>query len=150
MLSDNLIQLRRKSGLSQEQLADKIGVSRQAISKWECGQSTPELEKLMAMSELFNVSLDELTKGPSESPAKDTSAESSETKEFTSAKIVGIVLSILGAVLLIIAGILLISSPETATQINNSSMITINGTGIFLTLSVIPLVVGVILILKKK
>ena len=50
MLAENLYALRRKSGLSQEQLAEKIGVSRQAVSKWEGGQSTPELEKLKALS----------------------------------------------------------------------------------------------------
>ena len=46
MLSENIYALRRKSGLSQEQLAERIGVSRQAVSKWESGASTPELEKL--------------------------------------------------------------------------------------------------------
>lgn len=148
MLSDNLIQLRRKSGLSQEQLAEKIGVSRQAISKWECGQSTPDLDKLMLLSELFNVSLDELTKGEEGEKLKVVAEK--QDKEFTPAKIVGILMSILGAVLLIIAGILIISSPETTNQINNSSMITINGTGIMLMFSVLPLVLGVILIMKKK
>ena len=51
MLSENIYALRRKNGLSQEQLAERIGVSRQAISKWETGLSTPELEKLKALSE---------------------------------------------------------------------------------------------------
>ena len=49
MLSERIYQFRRNSGLSQEQLAEKIGVSRQAISKWESGISTPELEKLLAL-----------------------------------------------------------------------------------------------------
>ena len=53
MLSERIYEFRRKSGLSQEQLAEKIGVSRQAISKWESGTSTPELEKLLALSECF-------------------------------------------------------------------------------------------------
>ena len=61
MLSENIYTLRRKSGLSQEQLAEKLGVSRQAISKWEGGLSTPELDKLRALSECFHVSIDELT-----------------------------------------------------------------------------------------
>ena len=51
MLSERIYKFRRKSGLSQEQLAEKIGVSRQAISKWESGTSTPELEKLLALSD---------------------------------------------------------------------------------------------------
>ena len=61
MLSEKIYTLRRKSGLSQEQLAEKIGVSRQAISKWEGGLSTPELDKLKALSECFQISIDELT-----------------------------------------------------------------------------------------
>ena len=61
MLSEKIYTLRRKSGLSQEQLAEKIGVSRQSISKWEGGLSTPELDKLRALSEFFHVSIDELT-----------------------------------------------------------------------------------------
>lgn len=61
MLSENIYALRRKSGLSQEQLAEKIGVSRQAISKWEGGLSVPELDKLRALSEYFHVTIDELT-----------------------------------------------------------------------------------------
>ena len=61
MFSQNLQKLRAEKNISQEQLADKIGVSRQSISAWESGKSSPELEKLIALSELFEISLDELT-----------------------------------------------------------------------------------------
>ena len=64
MLSEKIYALRRKNGLSQEQLAEKIGVSRQAISKWEGGLSTPELDKLKALSECFQVTIDELLLHP--------------------------------------------------------------------------------------
>ncbi len=57
MLSEKIYALRRKSGLSQEQLAEQIGVSRQVISKWEGGLSTPELDKLKAMSESSMITL---------------------------------------------------------------------------------------------
>ncbi len=63
MLSQKIYALRRKSGLSQERLAEQIGVSRQAISKWEGGLSTPELDKLKALSEYFNITVDELVGG---------------------------------------------------------------------------------------
>lgn len=59
-LSHNIIQLRKAMGLSQEQLAEQLEVSRQSISKWETGQSVPELEKLMALSRIFGVSTDAL------------------------------------------------------------------------------------------
>lgn len=58
-----LTALRRKAGLSQEQLALQMEVSRQAVGKWEAGQSMPELDKLVALSDLFGVSLDELVRG---------------------------------------------------------------------------------------
>ena len=54
--------LRKEKGMSQENLAETIGVSRQAVSKWESGQSYPEMDKLIALSELFNVSMDNLVK----------------------------------------------------------------------------------------
>ena len=58
--SEKLFELRKKSGLSQEELADKINVSRQTISKWEMNQSSPEMDKLVNLSEIFNISIDEL------------------------------------------------------------------------------------------
>ena len=61
--SDNLIKLRKKEGLSQEELANKLDVSRQTISKWEAGQTTPELEKLRNLAKLFNISVDDFNKG---------------------------------------------------------------------------------------
>ena len=74
MLSEKIYTLRRKSGLSQEQLAEKIGVSRQAISKWEGGLSTPELDKLKALSAFFQISIDELT-GEQEAIGSSAGAE---------------------------------------------------------------------------
>lgn len=58
-----LYELRKKHGISQEELADKLNVSRQTISKWELGESTPDMEKLRGLSDYFDVSLDELVMG---------------------------------------------------------------------------------------
>lgn len=58
--SEKLYELRKKESLSQEELAEKVGVSRQTISKWEMGQSSPEMEKLVNLSKIFDISLDEL------------------------------------------------------------------------------------------
>lgn len=55
-----LKEIRRAEGLSQEQLADKIGVSRQAITKWETGKGLPDMENMMILSEIFKTTLDEL------------------------------------------------------------------------------------------
>ena len=59
-LSDNLRQIRKENNLSQEQLAEKLGVSRQAVSKWESGQSYPEMDKVLLICKLFNYNIDEL------------------------------------------------------------------------------------------
>ena len=63
-LGQNICRLRTERGLSQGDLADALEVSRQSISKWETDASVPELEKLLRLSELFHITLDELVKGP--------------------------------------------------------------------------------------
>lgn len=74
IFADKLIQLRKKSGWSQEELAEQMGVSRQSISKWEGAQSIPDLEKIIRLAKLFSVStdyllLDELGEPEDEAPA---------------------------------------------------------------------------------
>lgn len=59
-LSDNLKSIRKEHNLSQEQLAEKLGVSRQAVSKWESDQSYPEMDKVLLICKLFNYNIDEL------------------------------------------------------------------------------------------
>lgn len=61
--SERLLALRKRAGFSQEKLAEACGVSRQAVSKWEAGQSQPDMEKLAILGKLFGVSLDELVSG---------------------------------------------------------------------------------------
>ena len=60
MLKDNLVSLRKFHGMTQEDLADKVGVTRQAVAKWESGESVPDLEKSRLLAEAFGVSLDDL------------------------------------------------------------------------------------------
>lgn len=62
-MADRIQYLRKAKGFSQEELADKVGVSRQAVSKWESEQSTPDIEKIIIMSELFEVTTDYILKG---------------------------------------------------------------------------------------
>lgn len=59
-LSDNLKRIRKENNLSQEQLADKLGVSRQSVSKWESGQAYPEMDKVLQLCQLFSLNIDEL------------------------------------------------------------------------------------------
>ena len=60
---DNLLQARQQRNMTQEQLAMLIGVSRQSVAKWESGQTTPEVDKLVKMADLFGCSLDEFVTG---------------------------------------------------------------------------------------
>lgn len=66
MFKDNLIQLRKYNRLTQEELAEKVGVTRQAIAKWEAGETMPDLEKSRLLAEAFEVSLDDLANFESE------------------------------------------------------------------------------------
>lgn len=65
-LSEKIMSLRKKSGWSQEELAERLNVSRQSVSKWELGECSPDIEKILRMSELWNVSTDYLLKEETE------------------------------------------------------------------------------------
>ncbi|MCH5348173.1 MAG: helix-turn-helix transcriptional regulator [Oscillospiraceae bacterium] len=60
MISMNLISLRKKNNLTQEDVAEKIGVSRQAVAKWEKGESVPDMYNCIALAKLFDVTIDDL------------------------------------------------------------------------------------------
>ena len=60
MFKDNMLQLRKLHNLTQEDVAEKVGVSRQAVTKWESGETMPDLEKSRLLAETFGVSLDDL------------------------------------------------------------------------------------------
>ena len=62
IFADKLIELRKRSGMSQEELAEKLGVSRQSVSKWEGAQSTPDLNRILEISKIFDVTTDYLLK----------------------------------------------------------------------------------------
>lgn len=149
MLSEKIYTLRRKRGLTQEQPAEKIGVSRQAISKWEGGLSTPELDKLKALSEYFQVTMDELicdqTLYAISAEVKQEGASATDSRSK-----IGIILCLTGAFCLVLFGILMILNPSAAGQVSESSIITLNGTGILITLFVLFMILGIYMIFKKK
>ena len=62
-IADRIQILRKSRGISQEELAEKMGVSRQAVSKWESEQSSPDIDKIVLLSEYFDVTTDYLLKG---------------------------------------------------------------------------------------
>ena len=99
-LAEKIQKLRKQKGLSQEQLADKLGISRQSISKWEADQASPEIDKIVKLSEIFEVSTDYLLKDKSEQKS-ELIVESYQRKQDIKMK-VGITLFLIS-----IAGIML-------------------------------------------
>lgn len=77
--SEKLKEIRKNEGLSQEQLAEKIGVSRQAITKWETGKGLPDIENMVIIAEIFKTTLDELLRDSAAKQEKKTPVFVSET-----------------------------------------------------------------------
>lgn len=150
MLSERIYQLRRARGLSQEQLAERLGVSRQTVSKWETGISTPELEKLMALCDCFDLTLDELVAEDAPRASQEPPGSSAPRTDGGAPSRIGVVLCLVGAVCLILAGIAAIVRPDAAEQLNAASTITLNGSGILLLACVLAMAAGLFLILRKK
>jgi transcriptional regulator with XRE-family HTH domain len=108
-LYENLQRLRKGKGLSQEALAEMLGVSRQAISKWESGQSYPEMEKLITLSDFFGVTVDSLLKDDDGKESNVTAfseaaflgeSDFMKTEKKPSAMIIGIVCVVVCVVIL--------------------------------------------------
>ncbi len=124
ILADKIIENRKKHGWSQEELADKLGVSRQSVSKWEGAQAVPDMKKIVMMSEIFGVSTDYLLRDdieiadPNETAPVDRGLEDAvrsvsmeeasaflEHNERAASRIsTGVMMCILSPVLLIVAG----------------------------------------------
>ena len=77
---ENLQNIRKKNHMSQEDLAELLGVSRQAVSKWELGEGYPEVDKLLILSQKLNVSLDSLLGNETSEPASDNSKGSDSSR----------------------------------------------------------------------
>ena len=80
-LSEKIILLRKRNGWSQEELAERLHVSRQSVSKWESAQSVPELDKILQLSSLFGVTTDDLLKEDAEPTAAGFAAEALHTPQ---------------------------------------------------------------------
>ena len=111
-LGPRIAQLRLDLGFSQEALASELCVSRQAVSRWECGETLPDTENLIALAELFGVTLDELVKGsvpasvPEPVAAPEPSPAAAQTQRPLWLKRVGISLIFAGIALIFIGSIL--------------------------------------------
>ena len=82
-LADRLLDLRRKAGYSQEQLADLLGVSRQAISKWEGAQGRPEVDNVVKLAQIYRVSTDFILTGSASVPSVCETPSASAPRELS-------------------------------------------------------------------
>lgn len=151
MLSENIKTARKSKGLSQEELAVKLNVVRQTISKWEQGKAVPETDTLISISKYFDVSLDYLMKEENSISENAVSLEVHQTEATNKRekRILGIATCIIGVVLLIAWGIVSVFMPSASEQIGTSSMITIDGNGIFLLICLVAIIAGAVLLLKS-
>jgi len=105
-IADRLIELRKKNGLSQEELADKLSISRQAISKWERGESLPDTENLIALSKLYSVSLDDLVANEKIEGKSVTvvgrKSDGNAVSKFTTKKTVFLIIALAGFVVMVV------------------------------------------------
>ena len=105
-LGEKISALRSKHNMSQGDLAEKINVSRQSISKWETDASVPELDKLVQLSELFNITLDELVKGDATVEIKEEPVQIVTQKGIGTRKLTGLILLCFGLLVILIFTIL--------------------------------------------
>ena len=121
-LAERIQHLRKAKGISQEELADKIGVSRQAVSKWESEQSVPDIEKIILLSEYFETTTDFLLKGIE--PVQELA------RKYNAAvfSIAGTILNAIGLVSAIVVWI----ERQSVFAVGIGSAVMLLGTGIFL------------------
>ena len=92
--NEKLVKLRKENLLSQEELAEKLGVTRQTISKWELEQTTPDMDKLSQIAKLFNVSVDELLNEADEPIKANQASDKNNNKKNTAIVIILIIVLI--------------------------------------------------------
>ena len=118
MFGEKLMKLRKENALTQEELAEKLGVTRQTISKWELGQTVPDKDKLIDMAKIFNVTVDELlNEKKEERTMENNNAVKSESDDRRKKIIIGVAIGI-GVLLLIWLGYFLLFGKVFSSALN--------------------------------
>lgn len=152
ILADKIIRLRKKSGWSQEELAERMNVSRQAVSKWESAQTAPDLGRILQLSELFGVTTDYLIKDEiedeefisveSESPVKRiTLAEANEFLEWRKKASVRIATATFLCIVSVIPLLLFGAATESPIINMNENFAAIGGLALLLLIMSIPIAI---------
>lgn len=122
-LRDKMIVLRDKAGISQMALAEQLGVSRQAVTRWESGDTTPSMDKLKALAKIYDVSLDWLCSDTADGksfeevvePVEDNGTNNATTRAENKKKI-------RYAVIALVAGVIILACIWLATRPKNNEM----------------------------
>jgi transcriptional regulator with XRE-family HTH domain len=102
-LGERIKYQRNKNGFTQEKVAELVGISRQAVTKWESGQSIPSMENLMALTKIFEISLSELTNGVNDSIPIENTFEMAVRKKAGTVKLISaVILAIIGVIIIVI------------------------------------------------
>ena len=152
MIHERIYTLRRQRGFSQEQLAEKIGVSRQTVSKWESGASVPELEKLIALSRCFGVSVDALIGDTAPVPLTEQQAAELQVKRkaLDWSKVLGVIMAVGGLAYSMFLLWLRTQDSPVKDSVDSSFTLHIDCTGILIGLCLLCAAVGVYLLLKHR
>lgn len=146
MLSEKIRELRRKSGLSQEELADKLNVSRQAVSKWETGATVPTTETLVELADYFGVSLDFLLR---DDYSPELPESPSAPKKHSAAKrILGVFL--IGAAAFAVIVLTVLQLTGNGGSVTDSSAVTLDGNGIVIGAAVLCAFGGIAILVTSK
>ena len=135
ILADKIIKQRKKNGWSQEELADKMNVSRQAVSKWESAQTIPDIDKIMQLGELFGVTIDYLLKDsiedeefadmPEEKPVKKVSLE--DANKYLAVQKKNSIMTAIATLLCILSPVVLIILGSFSEQTSNGDIYPVIG-----------------------
>ena len=121
--NEKLVMLRKQNNLSQEQLAEQLNVARQTVSKWELGETTPEMDKLIKMSEIFKISLDELmkeeTQGETVNDPNNTNSQKLAGMTIKILKGIGIffIIIVIMYIILIVAGLVAFNRTDNDSKV---------------------------------
>lgn len=143
MLSDKIRELRKHSGLSQEELAERIDVSRQAVSKWELGAAVLTADKLVELADFFGVSLDYLMREGEAFPQEEMPKRTGNRRKIAA-------WCLIAAALLGFALLGALCALKSLTSVSGSFTLRIDGVGIIAILAVLCAAAGVVLLISLK
>lgn len=146
MLSEKIRELRRTKGLSQEELADKLNVSRQAVSKWETSAAVPTTETLIELADCFGVSLDYLLRD--DCSHKQSKRPPEPKKRSAARRTLGILL-ICAAVFAVVV-LVFLQLTGNGSSVTDSSAVTLDGNGIVIGAAVLCAVGGIAILITSR